>query len=530
MSQSGIAKITAKVLPPEVPTSFVTDSGTAIPLANVIEILGGNNIHTSGLANVVTVSVSGTTTNAVQIGNASGSLTSLSIGTNGQVLIGATGAAPAFASLTSSNNSITFTTGANSLDLTVTAGSVVVEKFALQSGTTPISPLAGVVTFNGAVVAAGTNPVRTDGTGANTMALEVQISQAIAATDATKIGLAAFDSAAFTVDANGFVSTSTTGLLKTLTGNTGGAIAPVANNINTVGTGSITIAGSGSTLTTQLTGLTNHAIQIGAGTATLTQLGAGTTGQVLQTNTTADPTWSTATYPSTTTINQILYSSATNTVTGLATANNGALITNGSGVPSIGTVPIAAGGTNATSMATSNGIVKYDGTRLVTSSSFTIDSSNRSTNTSQPAMRAHLSSTSSNATGDGTAVTIVCNTVDFDQASNYNNGTGTFTCPVAGIYFIGAEVLLNSLGAGHTSGNLIILNGSSVTQATLFAGNPGAQRDSSNNLTLQGSYITKASAGDTFNLKVTISNSTKTVAIQGGAAIGNTNFAVYLIC
>ena len=121
-----------------------------------------------------------------------------------------------------------------------------------------------------------------------------------------------------------------------LTGNSGGQLNPdVSNNFNTLGTGSITIAGSGSTLTTQLTGLNNHALQIGAGTATLTQLGPGTTGQVLQTNTTADPTWSTATYPSTTTINQILYSSAANTVTGLTTANNGVLTTGTSGIPVI---------------------------------------------------------------------------------------------------------------------------------------------------------------------------------------------------
>jgi len=77
----------------------------------------------------------------------------------------------------------------------------------------------------------------------------------------------------------------------TLTGNTGGAIAPVAGNINTLGTGSITIAGSGSTLTTQLTGITNHSLQVGAGTATLTQLANGTTGQVLTAVTGADPIW-----------------------------------------------------------------------------------------------------------------------------------------------------------------------------------------------------------------------------------------------
>lgn len=45
---------------------------------------------------------------------------------------------------------------------------------------------------------------------------------------------------------------------------------------------------------------------------------------------------------SATTINQILYSSAANTIAGLATANNGILITSGAGVPSIATdIPTA---------------------------------------------------------------------------------------------------------------------------------------------------------------------------------------------
>ena len=128
-----------------------------------------------------------------------------------------------------------------------------------------------------------------------------------------------------------------TGAVSTLTGNSGGAISPTAGNISTVGTGSITVSGNAgtSTLTTQLTGLTNHAIQIGAGTATLTQLGSGTTGQVLQTNTGADPTWSTATYPSSTTINRILYSSSANVVDQLATANQGVLTTGATGIPVI---------------------------------------------------------------------------------------------------------------------------------------------------------------------------------------------------
>lgn len=62
-------------------------------------------------------------------------------------------------------------------------------------------------------------------------------------------------------------------------------------------------------------------------------------GQILQVSSAAATglAYSTATYPATTTINQILYSSAANTITGLATANNAILVTNGSGVPSLST-------------------------------------------------------------------------------------------------------------------------------------------------------------------------------------------------
>jgi len=108
-------------------------------------------------------------------------------------------------------------------------------------------PLAGLITFNGAVVAAGTNPVRSDGTGANTYALEVQISQAIGATNATNIGLAAFNSAQFTVDPNGFVSASGSVPIQ-FTADSGTA-TPAAGNINILGGPGVTTSATGSTVT-----------------------------------------------------------------------------------------------------------------------------------------------------------------------------------------------------------------------------------------------------------------------------------------
>lgn len=62
--------------------------------------------------------------------------------------------------------------------------------------------------------------------------------------------------------------------------------------------------------------------------------GPGTTGNVLQSNAAAAPSFSTATYPSSTTINQVLYSSANNVVAGITAANNGTMISGTTGVPS----------------------------------------------------------------------------------------------------------------------------------------------------------------------------------------------------
>jgi hypothetical protein len=95
------------------------------------------------------------------------------------------------------------------------------------------------------------------------------------------------------------------------------------------------LQGNGASAVTNVT-VTENGVVVGAASDSITSTSVGSTGQVLQGNTGAAPTYSTATYPSTTTANQILYSSATNTVAGLATAINGVLVTdNAAGVPSI---------------------------------------------------------------------------------------------------------------------------------------------------------------------------------------------------
>jgi len=174
--------------------------------------------------------------------------------TNGQMWIGTTainagGTHINVGTITSPLGTISIGYVSPNITLDIAGGSSAIERVALQTGTTPVTPLAGTLTFNGATVLAGTNPVRTDGTGVHTMALEVQISQAIAATDVTKIGLSNFDSARFTVDANGFVSTNGSGLGVTITGDSGGALSPTTGNWNILGRSGSKTSGSGSTLT-----------------------------------------------------------------------------------------------------------------------------------------------------------------------------------------------------------------------------------------------------------------------------------------
>jgi len=89
----------------------------------------------------------------------------------------------------------------------------------------------------------------------------------------------------------------------------------------------------------------NGGIFYSTGSAGAILAGTATANQVLLSGSSTTPAWSTATYPTTTIINQLLYSSAANIIGGLATANNGVLITSAGGVPSINsTLPTAVQG------------------------------------------------------------------------------------------------------------------------------------------------------------------------------------------
>ncbi len=89
-----------------------------------------------------------------------------------------------------------------------------------------------------------------------------------------------------------FQTIASIGGITTITGNSGGAESPSSGNFNILGTGSITIAGTANTETVQLTGLTNHNVLVGAGTATIGLIAPSTSGFVLTSNgASLDPTF-----------------------------------------------------------------------------------------------------------------------------------------------------------------------------------------------------------------------------------------------
>lgn len=106
-------------------TTYDCDAGTAIPALNILNVNGGDNIHTSGVGNTITISVDGTTNHSLQLGNASGSLTSLGVAGDGFLPIGAAGADPVLATLTPGTGiNITNAAGSITIDSTVVGGIV----------------------------------------------------------------------------------------------------------------------------------------------------------------------------------------------------------------------------------------------------------------------------------------------------------------------------------------------------------------------------------------------------------------------
>ena len=119
MSQSGELDVVASH--PTIPTQFVTESGTATPAGNVLNVFAGSNLTTTGSGNTVTVLLTNLLTNSLVVGGSSSSFTNLGVATNGQLPIGSTGAPPVLSTLTAGTG-VTITNGAGSITISSSGG------------------------------------------------------------------------------------------------------------------------------------------------------------------------------------------------------------------------------------------------------------------------------------------------------------------------------------------------------------------------------------------------------------------------
>lgn len=128
-----------------------------------------------------------------------------------------------------------------------------------------------------------------------------------------------------------------------------------------------------------------------------------------------------------------------------------------------------------------------------------------------------------NATGDGTAYTVLFDTKNFDTTAMYNTGTGIATVgtQLAGMYDVSAAVMVNGVtGAAWTNYEMDIIQktaGGATVSVHAVSTNPGAVRNAANQASLAQSCLLKCSAGDQIYVQVSVSGSTKTVGVVGSS-------------
>lgn len=247
-----------------VATTYNEDSGSATPVAGILNINGGSNITTAGAGNTVSIEVSGTTNHAVQLGNSTGSLTSTAVGTNGQVLLGATAADPGWVTPTAGTG-LSITTNATTLSYALST------PVSIANGGTNATSMA---TTDGTIIFDGIRLVTT-ATGTSG-----QVLTSNGAGVAPTYQAAAASSISITGNSGGAL----TGNAFTFTGGTTGLTFAGAGTTETLG-GTLVVANGGTGATT----FTAHSILLGQGTSAVTALGAATNGQIPIGSTGADP-------------------------------------------------------------------------------------------------------------------------------------------------------------------------------------------------------------------------------------------------
>jgi hypothetical protein len=244
--------ITISAIGGEAANSFPTDSGTAAPVAGVLNIKGlaGGNISTSapGASNTVAIAITGTTNNAIQVGNVTGSLTSLTVVNDGVLITSNTGI-PSLLPNGTTGQVLTATTGGAPSWASISADGAVTELHA-DDGNNALPTVAGLINIHGG------NNIGTTAAVANTVTINVTGTT----NHALQIGNATGSLTSLAAATNGQLPIGSTGANPTIATLTAGTGISITN-----GAGSITIATAKpyfqASLTTGVTNVTGDATQ-----------------------------------------------------------------------------------------------------------------------------------------------------------------------------------------------------------------------------------------------------------------------------
>jgi len=304
------------------------------------------------------------------------------------------------------------------------------------------------------------------------------------------------------------------GGIETLTGNSGGAVGPDANdNVNVIGdTTTINVAGNTATNTLTIsavgTGVLSSLTGDSGGAVSPTAGNINTLGTVGHISVTGNPGTSTLTWDLDATIADVY------------TANTGFA------VPALNNLNILGSANQiTTSGAASTITVALDQT---TTGLF-----------KQSAFAADISANILNVTGAGTVYTILFNRTYFNIGSNFNTGTGIYTAPSAGLYHFSTTVTMTDITAAMTAGLVgffVLGTGPSAGTWQLFRDNAAATVSigAAAFWRYNGSVTVSLATGDQVYVNVMLENGagdTADVSIGsgGGAAASTTWFTGYKI-
>jgi hypothetical protein len=511
--------------------SFPTDSGTATPSSGVLDINAGNSaqlcgssVEFTGSGHLVQLNVTDANGNVIigeAAGNASisgennvsigvnslGSLTSGSynVGVGYNALVGALTAANNVAlgwSALANAGSSAFNTalGTDSLYY-LTSGSYNIAA-GDNSGINYTGSESSNILLNHEGVIAESNVLRigaATGSGNQQLAkayicgiagVDVASTATVVTEHSDQLGTAVITAGTgitVTPGANTItIAVSGSGVGETITGDSGGALSPTAGNWTfTGGTTGLTFAGAVSTETLGGTlklanGGTNANLTASNGgifysTATAGAILAGTVtaNQVLLSGSSTTPAWSTATYPATTTINQLLYSSANNVIGGVTAGDYGVLISSSTGVPEW----LANGTTGQILTATTAGTPSWEN---VAASSITITGDSGG----------GLTGSSFTFTGGTTGLTFAGAGSTETLGGTLivaNGGTDANSFNTNGVVISGTSSTAKLTALSLTSGQVVIGGTSTPAAATLTAGTGISIANGNNTITISAS-------------------------------------------